>query len=272
MKIKTFQFVEKGAHGRRINLAFDYAIMVLITLNVIAIILDTIPPISDSYAALFHYFELVSVIIFSLEYLMRLYVSDLTHPSSGRIKSALKFVFSPYGIIDLVSILPFYLPFLIKMDLRFLRMIRLMRFFRVLKLTRYNNSLNLIWEVIKEKRDELAMTGFVTLLFLLIASILIYFIEGAAQPESYPNLLTCFWWAIATLTSVGFEDIYPITGFGKFLSSLLAIFGIGLIAIPTGLISAGFMEKISKKNEGTKNAPIAERKSGDIPRINFYPI
>ncbi len=255
MKIKTFQLVDKGAHGKRINLAFDYAIMILITLNVIAIILDTIPAIRDAYAGFFHYFELISVIIFSLEYLMRLYVSDLTHPSSGRIKSVLKFVFSPYGIIDLVSILPFYLPFLIKLDLRFLRMIRLMRFFRVFKLTRYNNSLNLIWQVITEKWNELVITGFVTLLFLLNASILIYFIEGNAQPENYPNLLTCFWWAIATLTSVGFENIYPITGVGKFISSLLAIFGIGLIAIPTGLISAGFLEKITKKDQEIKKCP-----------------
>ncbi|MDP2423753.1 MAG: ion transporter, partial [Bacteroidales bacterium] len=179
-------------------------------------------------------------------------VSDLTHPSTGRIKSVFKFVFSFYGLIDLFAITPFYLPFLIKIDLRFLRVLRLMRFFRLLKINRYNNSLNLIWAVIKEKKSELAITGFVSLLILIIASFFMYEIEGDIQPDKFPNIFSCFWWGIATLTTVGYGDVYPITAMGQFISGIIAILGIGLVALPTGIVSAGFMEKIGKRNSTDK--------------------
>jgi voltage-gated potassium channel len=128
-----------------------------------------------------------------------------------------------------------------------------MRFLRILKISRYNNSLNLIWSVIKEKKAELLITGFVTFLILLIASFIMYFVEGNTQPEAFPDIPSSIWWAVATLTTVGYGDIYPITGAGKFISGVIAILGIGLVALPTGLISAGFMEKIkNKKQENTK--------------------
>jgi len=255
IKQKTYKLIARGDHGSRINLTFDYAIMILIVLNVIAIIFETIPEINKPLRGFLRVFEIVSVIIFSIEYILRIYVSDLTHPSSSRIKSALKFVFSAYGLIDLLAIIPFYLPFLIKVDLRFLRILRLMRFLRILKINRYNNSLNLIWTVIKEKKTELAITGFVTFLILMIASFLMYYIEGQAQPDKFPNIIASFWWAIATLTTVGYGDVYPITGFGKFVSGLIAVLGIGLVALPTGLVSAGFMEKIGKSDKTSKKCP-----------------
>lgn len=255
IKHKIYQLVEKGSHGSKVNIIFDYSIMFLIVLNVVAIILETLPEIGKPLTNFFRIFEIVSVIIFSIEYLMRIYVSGLTYPSSNRIKSILKFVFSAYGLIDLFAILPFYMPFLIKMDLRFLRLLRLLRFFRILKISRYNNALNIIGTVIKEKKSELYITGFVALLVLLIASFLMYHMEGKAQPENFPNVLTSFWWAIATLTTGGYGDIYPITGFGKVISSIIAILGIGLVALPTGIISAGFMQKIGKKKNVISKCP-----------------
>ena len=161
---RIYKLVEKGAHGSKINPAFDYAIMALIALNIIALILETIPEIDASIGTFLQLFEICSVIIFSIEYILRIYVSNLTYPSSSKIKSALKFIFSPFGLIDLLAILPFYLPFLIKIDLRFLRILRIMRFLRIFKINRYNNSMNLIFSVIKEKRFELALTGFVAFL------------------------------------------------------------------------------------------------------------
>ena len=255
IKHKTYKLVEKGSHGSKVNRVFDIAIMTLIMLNVFAIILETIPEIADKYGNSLRIFEIVSVIIFSIEYLMRIYVSDLTHPSSSRIKSAFKFMFSAYGIIDLLAILPFYMPFLIKIDLRFLRILRLTRFLRVLKINRYNNSLNLIWTVIKEKKTELAITGFLTFLILLIASFVMFYVESEKQPDAFPNILASFWWAVATLTTVGYGDIYPITGLGKLISGFIAILGIGLIALPTGIVSAGFIEKIGKNKEESKKCP-----------------
>jgi voltage-gated potassium channel len=130
-----------------------------------------------------------------------------------------------------------------------------MRFLRIFKINRYNNSLNLIYSVIKEKKSELAMTGFVALLTLFVASFLMFEVEGEAQPDKFPNLLSCFWWAIATLTTVGYGDVYPITALGKFLSGIIAVLGIGLVALPTGLISAGFVEKIVKDKKRPKKCP-----------------
>ncbi|WP_247980594.1 ion transporter [Maribellus sp. YY47] len=247
IKTRIYRLVEKGSHGNRMNKYFDYFIMSLIILSVISIILESIPEINNEYRRLLRGFNVFSIVVFTIEYVLRLYVSDLTHPAKTRTKSAFKFIFSGYGLIDLLAILPFYLPMLIKMDLRFLRALRLTRFLRILKVNRYNDSLNLIWTVVKEKKSELAVTGFVTFLILLIASFTMYYVEGEKQPEQFPNIMASFWWAIATLTTVGYGDVYPVTGLGKCISGIIALLGIGIIALPTGLISAGFMGKIEKR-------------------------
>lgn len=261
---KVYRLVEKGSHGSKINLIFDYAIMALILLNVIALILETLPGINRQFGYVLGLFEFFSVIIFSIEYVLRIYVSSLTYPASNNFKSALKFIFSPLGLIDLLAILPFYLPLLIKIDLRFLRILRLFRFLRVLKINRYNNSLNLIISVIKEKKSDLILTGFVAFLILFVASFLMYYVEGDVQPDKFPNLLSCLWWAIATLTTVGYGDVYPVTGLGKFLSGLIAIIGIGLVALPTGLVSAGFIEKIGRKDKQSKKCPHCGKEIDDV--------
>ncbi len=254
MKQKIYNLVEKGAHGSKINLIFDYFILTLIVLNVVAVALDTLSGINDSILQLLRLFELFSISIFTIEFLMRLYVSDVTHPASNRFFSALKFIFSPFGLIDLVAILPFYIPFIIKTDLRFLRILRLIRFFRIFKISRYNNTLKLIWDVIKEKKAELQMTFFIATLMMIVSAFLIYHVENPIQPEKFTNIFTSLWWTLATLTSIGYEDIYSITTLGKIISGIMAILGIGLIALPTGIISAGFIERIAKnKSEMRKN-------------------
>jgi voltage-gated potassium channel len=255
IKNAIYRLVVKGSHGSRINLVFDYSIMILILLNVVAIVLESVPSIQSSIGRYLTGFEIFSVVIFTIEYLLRIYVSDLTHPSDRKIKSIFKFIFSTYGLIDLAAVAPFYLPFLIRVDLRFLRILRLMRFLRVLKINRYNRSLNLIWKVIKEKRTEFAITLFITFIILLISSFLMFYIEGEVQPDKFPNIIACLWWAVATLTTIGYGDVYPVTAMGKFISGLIAIIGIGLVALPAGLVTAGFMEKIGKKNKKMKKCP-----------------
>lgn len=193
LKKRLYELVERGSYGSRVNLIFDYSIMALIVLNVIAILIETVPDIHNKLYMPLKVFEIFSVIIFTIEYLIRIYISNLSHPTKSKVKSALKFIFSGYGLIDLIAILPFYLPFLIKADLRFIRILRVMRFMRILKISRYSNSLNLIWNVIKEKKSDLAITGFVTFIILLVASFLMYYIEGDAQPDKFPNVFACFW-------------------------------------------------------------------------------
>ncbi len=246
MKQRIYKLISKGSHGNKWNRAVDYFIMSLIILSVFSIILESMEDVSLKYGSLLYIFDVFSVLVFTLEYLLRIYISDLTHPAPTKFKSALKFIKSTEGLIDLVAILPFYLPMLIKMDVRFIRMLRLTRFLRILKLNRYNKSLHMILEVFKEKKSELAVTGFVLFLILLMASFIMYYVEGDAQPEAFPDILSAFWWAIATLTTVGYGDIYPITSLGRLISGVIALLGIGLVALPTGLISAGFINKIEK--------------------------
>lgn len=251
MKQTIYKLIERGSERYWPNLFFNYLIISLIILNVIAIAFETVSNLSPDIIRSLRVFEIFSVSVFTIEFSMRVYVSDLTHPSSSRIKSISKFVFSPYGLIDLFAILPFYIPFIIRIDLRFIRILRLIRFFRVLKISRYNSTLKLIGSVIKDKKTELGMTLFVTILILIIASFLMFHIEGTVQPDKFPNVFATLWWAIATLTTIGYGDVYPITSLGKLLSGVIALLGIGLVALPTGIISAGFIERINKH----KNPP-----------------
>jgi voltage-gated potassium channel len=255
LKQKIYRVIVKGSHGHKSYMIFDLAIMILIVLNVIAIIIESVPEYEAEIGEYLYAFEVFSVFVFTVEYILRIYISDMTHPSDSRIKSALKFMGSAYGIIDLLAVLPFFLPFVVRIDLRFLRILRLLRFMRVLKITRYNKSLNLIVSVVKEKRTELMMTGFLSLLVLILASFLMYYIEGEAQPDNFPNILTSFWWAIATLTTVGYGDIVPITGVGRFIGGIIAVLGIGIVALPTGLLSAGFKDRIEKKRKFPDKCP-----------------
>ena len=257
MKTKKaiYKIIEQGDHGSKYNLIFDYSIMSLIVLNLLSLALESIPEVKDKYGIFMNYFEAFSVIVFSIEYALRIYVSDLVFQTKSKINSASKFIFSTYGILDLISILPFYLPLFFGFDLLFIRIIRLFRFVRILKIGRYNDSLSLIFAVVREKKGELISAGFVATIILIIASFLMYYVEGDVQPDKFPNVLACFWWAVATLTTVGYGDVFPVTALGKVLSGIIAVLGIGLVALPAGLISAGFMEKISNKKEIEKKCP-----------------
>ena len=253
LKQKIYHLVEKGSHGSVINLIFDYFIIILIIFNVAAIALDTLVGLPAQLYRLLKIFEIISIGVFTVEFLLRLYVSDLTHPSGTRITSIGKFLISPFGLIDLLAIIPFYIPFLIKVDLRFLRILRLVRFFRVLKISRYNSTLKLIGDVLREKSGEIGMTFFIALLMLLISGFVMFSVENPAQPDKFPNVFASLWWAVATLTTVGYGDIYPITIAGKIISGIVSIIGIGLIALPTGIISAGFVEKINHNKTEKKH-------------------
>ncbi|MFY0643445.1 MAG: ion transporter [Bacteroidia bacterium] len=252
MKQKIVHLVEQGDHGYKLNKYFDYGILFLIALNVVAIILETVPSIYAPHARQFRIFDVISVIIFSIEYLLRVYVSDITHPSSSRIRSAGKFALSGYGIIDILAIIPFYLPFFFPIDLRILRLLRFMRFARLFKIARYNKSLNILWHVIKSKKVEFGIIGIAALIILVISSTLIYYAEGSEQPDQFPSIAASLYWAVSTVTSLGYGDVYPVTNLGKLLASVVSILGIGLVAVPTGLISSGFFEM---RRTNRKNCP-----------------
>ena len=250
MKQHIFRIVSptKGDGGFW-NRAFDFLIIFLIVASILEIILDSFVSFRATHARFLSTFEVFTVIIFTIEYLLRIWTADLLYPKLPAWAARLKFITSFNGLIDLVAILPFYLPFLIKMDLRFVRVLRILRLLRVFKLNRYTRSLQLVADVFYQKRGELGITIFITFLLLLVSSTLMYYLEGDVQPEQFPDIISTFWWAVATLTTVGYGDVYPVTGWGKLVSGVIALLGIGLVALPTGIVSSGFIEHIEQERE-----------------------
>lgn len=231
---------------------FEYFISCLIIINMIAIVLESYDEIHKIYGFYFYALELFSIIIFSLEYIVRIWIANILNPNLKPSKARYKYVTSFMGIVDLISIVPFFLPFLIKIDLRILRTLRLFRLLRLLKLKRYFKSLSIIKNVVLKTKNEILVTIFLVFILLILASTLMYNIEKNAQPEAFKNIGQAMWWAVATLTTVGYGDIYPVTGIGKILSAFIALLGIGIVALPTGIISSAYIEEVRKlrlKNE-----------------------
>jgi len=220
----------------------ELALNGLVILNVLAVILESYAYLKLTYQLFFYWFEVISVAIFTAEYAFRV-------GSSLARGNCLSYVLSFGGIIDLLAIIPFYLPRILPLDLRFVRILRLTRLLRLLKLKQYNRSLRILGSVFIEKHIELRITLLVTFLLLLFASVLMFYVEGDDQPEAFPNIPATFWWAVATLTTVGYGDIYPVTGVGRFLSGLIALMGIGVVALPTGILSAALMDKLSASSD-----------------------
>ncbi len=243
-------------YGRKISLVESF-ILLLIILNVVGIILESFPNIHSKYALFLYQFEVTSVILFSLEYLLRVWVAPLRFPELTPWQARIKFATSAYGIIDLLSIVPFYLPYLITLDGRILRILRLLRIVRIFKLNRYSRSMRLVGSVFKEVKNDLLVTLAMCLILLLVSSAIMYHIEHEAQPDRFVTIFDAFWWAVATLTTVGYGDIFPITGWGKFVSGIIAILGIGLIALPAGILSSAFILKLNeRKQEANSTEPI----------------
>ena len=266
---RIFKIIDEKNQATRLNRAFDIFIVGLIILNVVAIILESFKDLNATYRYEFYCFEVFSVVVFTVEYLLRLFTADFKYPNQSKAKAIVSSVTSPLALVDLLAILPTYLPLLIPIDLRFIRMLRLLRITRLFKINRYSRSLRLIGDVFREKRADLGITVFVTFIVLIIASMLIYHIERHEQPDAFPNIVAAFWWAVATLTTVGYGDVYPVTGWGKFISGLIALLGIGLVALPTGILSSAFIERINEQR--TKSSPHKCAACGQIIRKETVP-
>lgn len=219
----------------------------MILQSVISVILSTFSDLPKSIVKFNNSMEIFSIVVFTIEYIMRVYIAHMYHPKENKLKSTVKYIFSLMALIDLAAILPFYIPMLFKTDLRSLRLLRLLRMLRVFKLNRYFNGLLVVAKVIKNKKEQLLSSMFVVILLMVISSILMFYFEHDAQPEVFENAFSGLWWAIATLTTVGYGDIYPITFMGKVLSTFIALLGIALVAVPTGILSAGFGSELDEE-------------------------
>ena len=206
--------------------------------------METVAPVYARWGNYFAAFEIASVTVFTVEYALRLWSCTTTSKYSGW-KGRLKFSGTPMALVDLFAVLPFWLPF-IGIDLRFFRALRLFRILRIAKLFRYSKALHTFAEVFHAKRAELlTMLSFLTIL-LLFASVFIYYAEHDAQPENFSRIPAAMWWSIVTLTTVGYGDVYPITTLGRAFASVIAVLGIGLFALPTGILGAAFVERLDK--------------------------
>ncbi len=245
---KIYSILESDEEEKNIfSKSIEWLLISLIVLNVISVIISSFNDLPDKLISILNTFELISVIIFTVEYLLRLITAGYKFKNSKI--PFIKYIFSFMSIIDLLAILPFYLPLIIPFDLRFLRMLRLFRLFRIFKLNRYNNATRIISSVLKNEKEKLFTTIFVMSVLIIFSSSIMYYVENSAQPDKFPNIVASIWWAVATLTTVGYGDVYPITILGKMLAGIIAILGIGLVALPTGIISSGFISEVTNKQK-----------------------
>lgn len=248
-KQRVHKFLDATDHSNLVSKSFNIFLIALIILNTLAVMLETVKSIRTQYQHLFLSFEIFSVTIFSIEYLLRVWsiTSSLkySHPVSGRIK----FIFTGEALIDLFAIIPFYLPMLIGFDLRFIRILRLFRLVRILKISRYMHATKMIGNVFRSKREELIITLMLIFFLIIIVSSVMFYVEHETQPDKFSSIPETMWWSVATLTTVGYGDVYPITTLGKTLASIIALLGIGMVALPAGILASGFSEELRKTKE-----------------------
>ncbi len=219
---------------------FVWFISLLIVYSVVCFSIETLPDLSDETRRFLSLSEYVVTGIFTVEYLYRIYAA----------KRRLKFIFSFYGLIDLIAILPFYLAFAV--DLQSLRIVRLLRVLRVLKLARYNRAFNRFVEALIMSKEELVIFTLASIFMLYLAAVGIYHFEHAAQPDVFRSIFDCMWWAVATLTTVGYGDIYPITVGGRVFTFLVLMLGLGMIAVPTGIVASS-LAAVKKRESKAKS-------------------
>ncbi len=232
----------------RAGRTFELTIQTLIVTSLVAFALETLPkkpvdPLPASVRTFLLLFEVATVCVFTFEYILRLYVAD----------RKLKFAFSFFGIIDFLAILPFYVTLIaglwVGADLRALRGLRLFRLFRVFKLARYSRALSRIRRAFVAAKEELVLYCILTLLMLYFAAAGIYFFEKDAQPEAFSSMFSSLWWAVATLTTVGYGDVYPVTTGGRLFTFFVLMIGLGVVSVPAGLVAAALEQARSREEE-----------------------
>lgn len=255
LKTRIFNIIQIGDKSNRISRAFDIFITVVIFSNIVVTFLQTFSELSF-LSGFFHVIEAATLCIFCIEYILRIWTADLLYPSRSRLRSRLRFLISFDGIIDFLTILPFF--FLSGFVI--FRMLRVARIFHLFRLNSRYDSFNVITTVLYEKRNQIISSVFIVVILMLASSLCMYSVEHDAQPDVFRNAFSGIWWSMSTLLTVGYGDIYPITTLGRVMAICIAYLGVGAVAIPTGIISAGFVEQYQRKSglSNIKNADIKE--------------
>lgn len=243
LRKRLYLTLEPNAKGGLPETIFEIILVSTIILNILAIVLDSVGDIHVDYSTFLQWFEAFTITFFTVEYIARIYSIVESPKYSHPVKGRLRYILSPIAIIDLLAIVPFYFTFF-PMDLRFLRIFRLMALFRMFKIARYLHALKLFKKVLVDRKEQLVLSFLFILFILVIISFIMFHVENEAQPEKFTSIPATMWWGIATITTVGYGDMVPITPLGKFLGGLFAIAGVGLLALPAGILSSGFYETL----------------------------
>ncbi len=243
-KKRIFQIIEVGFVEDAVGRTYDIVNMMAIILNLIISVLMTFDELAEWMPA-FVAIEAVTVLFFAVDYVLRVWTSSFLYPGQSRPKAAIRYIISFTGLIDLLSFLPYYLPVFFPVGAVAFRMFRVMRIFKLFRINAYYDSLHIITDVLKNKAQQLLSSVFVLIILMLASSLCMYSLEHAAQPDVFDNALSGIWWAASTLLTVGYGDIYPITTAGRMLGVVITFLGVGVVAIPTGIISAGFVEQFA---------------------------
>lgn len=246
LRKRIAEIIEIGNAGDWMSRGYDILSTVVLLVNLASTILYTFDDMELRYGSLLLSVEAVTVAFFALDYCLRIWTAQARDAEDTRPRATLRYALSPTGLIDLLSFLPYYLPIFFPAGAAVFRMFRVIRIFRMFRINAYYDALNVIVEVISSKRQQLVSSVCMLLVLLLAASLCMYSVENRAQPEVFENAFSGIWWAVSTLLTVGYGDIYPITTMGRVISIVLTFLGVGMVAIPTGIISAGFVEQYSR--------------------------
>jgi voltage-gated potassium channel len=243
LRRKIFKHLEPWSSEDKTSLFVDGLVTAVILINVAALTVETLPDLPEFSYTYLWYVEIFSIVFFTVEYILRIWVAPENKSFSGFLYPRLRYLITPFAIIDLLAILPFYIMVVFSVNVKVLLILRL---FRLLKLVRYFKALRLMVNVFRAKSQELMIAVFFTLSILLFISFLMHYVEGPHQPDVFGSVPETLWWGIITLTTVGYGDVVPVTALGKFFGGCIAILGIGIFALPAGILASGFSDELEK--------------------------
>ncbi len=247
IKKRVYDIIQIGNVGDVPSRLFDIGITIVILASLAASIMSTYSELR-SYSGIIDAVELVSVIIFTVEYILRLWTSDILFPGKTRAAALFAFGFSASGIVDLLTFFPYYLPIIFPAGAVAFRVFRVIRIFRLFKINSRYDAFSVILDVIDEKKKQIFSSVVMVLILMIASSLCMYSLEHEAQPEVFKNAFSGIWWSASTLLTIGYGDIYPITVGGRIMAIVISFLGVGMVAIPTGIISAGFVESYTRLN------------------------
>lgn len=251
---RLFEVLESPPSGDKISRAVNRVLLWLIVANIAAVVLESVGTLQTRYQVAFQVFERASLALFVLEYLSRIWVSicceRFSHPITGR----LKYICSPLALIDLAAILPSLVTGF-AFDFRFLRALRVLRMVRIWKLARYSRSLQIVRSVLKETANQMTAVAAILAVIIIVSAGLMYAVEHPAQPEAFSSVLASMWWTLETLTMINYGDMAPITPLGKFLGVMIGLIGVGMFAMPAGILAGAFIDELKKRSQDKRCCP-----------------